>query len=218
MKFKSQVLAQASGSIGGVTYSRNRGGMYQRIRANPVNPNTSRQVAARAAMSALVFAWVNTLTPTQRAGWDTYAFNVPLIDKLGEPINVGGLGMYVRTNVPRIVAGLARIDTAPTTFTQGDVPVTGAVTVANDGSLSVAFTGVLNSNVILQEGRPVNPSINFYDGPWSFAAQSATTPVTGTSRYTLTTGQALFLRLRRVHDDGRLSPAVVVKAIVEAAG
>jgi len=43
MKFKSPILSQASGSIAGITFSHNRGGMYVRARAVPTNPGSPQQ-------------------------------------------------------------------------------------------------------------------------------------------------------------------------------
>jgi len=118
MKFKSAIVTQASGSIGGLTAAHNKGGMYLRSRATPVNPQTAAQVAIRNAMSQLTTAWQETLTAAQRDAWRTYAENVLLPDKLGEPRNIGGIGMYIRSNVPRLQAGLARVDDGPVVFDQ----------------------------------------------------------------------------------------------------
>ncbi|KKM06452.1 hypothetical protein LCGC14_1743870, partial [marine sediment metagenome] len=47
MLFKSGLITQGSGSIGGLTASHNRGGMYFRARTIPTNPATSFQTVVR---------------------------------------------------------------------------------------------------------------------------------------------------------------------------
>lgn len=211
-------VASASGSIGGTTFSRNRGGPYMRNRSIPTNPNTVQQAAVRAAVSQLTSLWNNTLTDTQREAWDTYAENVPLPNRLGEPRNVGGLAMYVRSNVPRLQAALTRVDAAPTTFNLGDftAPVLVSLTAPATGSLTFTDTddwvGEDGSAMLLYGSRGRNPSVNFFKGPY----RASTTPVLGavvppTSPHVVAwpfdvvVDQKAFLRVRVTRVDGRLS-------------
>ena len=69
MKFKSALVTQASGSVGGMTFSRNRYGMYTRAKGLPVNPNSEFQQAVRQIFSGLSSAWNGVLTSGQRSGW-----------------------------------------------------------------------------------------------------------------------------------------------------
>lgn len=219
MKFKSQVVTQASGSIGGTTYSHNRGGMYMRSRAVPTNPNSPQQQAVRTAVAALVSAWNNVLTAPQRLVWDTYAANTPVLNALGEPINAGGLGMYIRGNVPAIQAGLARIDDGPTVFNTGEYtePVVGTISAAA-GTMSLAFTATdawANEDgaaMLVLASRGQNPSINYFKGPYRFAAAilgDSTTPPTSpevvTLPFAVAVDQKVFSQVRVVRADGRLS-------------
>lgn len=218
MKFKSQVLTQASGSVGGLTYSHNRGGLYTRARAIPVNPATPQQVAVRGFMVTLATAWVGTLTQVQRDAWDLYALLVPLPDSLGDPRNVGGLGMYVRSNVPRLQAGLARVDAGPTifslpTFTNPDIASITAPTalslIFNNGD---GWANEAGGAMLVYGSRPANLSINFFKGPYRFASAilgDATTPPTSPAAiampFILTAGQKAFVQARVTLADGRLS-------------
>ena len=110
MLFKSALITQASGSIGGMTASRNKGGAYFRARALPTNPNTPEQQAVRGYLGTLANLWTNVLTPANRVLWDFYAFNVPVINAVGDSIQLTGQQMYIRANVPRLQAGLPRVD------------------------------------------------------------------------------------------------------------
>jgi len=96
--FKSSLLAQASGSVGGTVYSHNRGGAYIRNRALVSNPNTDRQQAVRSAMSALSKMWGQSLTQPQRDSWTAYAANRPVTNRLGDSITLSGIAMFLRVN------------------------------------------------------------------------------------------------------------------------
>lgn len=229
MKFKSSVYTQASGSIGGITYSRNRGGMYTRARALPVNPSTLRQQAVRSHMASLTNRWVDTLTPAQRISWDSYAENVLLPDRLGEPRNVGGLGMYIRSNLVRRQAGLPIVDDAPTIFDLGEYTPIDTPTASDAPLLGFAFTSADewanedDAAMLVYGGRPVNPTVNYYKGPWRYAGKiegdaitPPSSPGSATSAFTLTTGQKVFFRVQVSRADGRYSSEQRTFAVVAA--
>lgn len=109
------VYAQASGSIGGVTYSHNRGGMYTRTRTTPVNPNTERQGEARANLAQSSSAWSTILTDAQRQAWTTYAAATPVVNALGAQLILTGQQMFNKCMLPRLIAGLALIPNGPLT-------------------------------------------------------------------------------------------------------
>jgi hypothetical protein len=225
--FKSQVLAQASGSNAGLTYSHNRGGNYTRMRKTPVNPNTTRQQVVRNALSYGVGLWTNTLSAVQRSSWDTYAFNTPLTGPLGDPRNVGGLGMFLRQLIAATQAGITASSVGPTIWDTGTPPV--VVTVTYDqsaGTASVVFVPTetwytAGASLLLYQGRPQNATRNFFKGPFRFLG-AIQTPDTSPQLfgpplpYTVTAGQAVFTRARALYTDGRLSSELTVRSIVVA--
>lgn len=223
MKFKSLLMTQASGSIGGLTASHNRGGMYFRARATPVNPNTPQQQLVRAIVGQLAALWANTLTALQRAAWDLYALQVPLADRLGEPRNVGGLAMYIRSNTPRLQAQQPRIDNGPTVFTlpalealvmespseavqqtvfdYQEEPVIPEVWLSEDGAVLMCYGS-----------RPQNASINYFKGPYRLtgfllgdSGVPLTPPFTFGISFPFVQGQKVFTRVQLSRADGRLS-------------
>jgi hypothetical protein len=226
MLFKSSVYTQTSGSVGGLTYSHNRGGMYTRARRTPVDPNTPRQQGIKAAMGNLANRWVNTLTAVQRTAWDTYAFNVPLVGPTGDPRNVGGIGMYCRSNIPRIQTGLSIIDVAPIIWDVGNF--TNPVTTYDDSAqtCSVAFTAadpwnLAGGAMLIYMGRAQNPTIQFYKGPFRYLGS---VPGIGVSpvvlgpplSYSAAVGQAVFTKIRVTYPDGRLTYPIIRRDIVVA--
>lgn len=222
MIFKSSIIESGSGSLGGITLSRNRGGMYLRGRSIPTNPNSTFQQAVRSAASQLASLWGGTLTQVQRDAWDLYAENVELPNSLGDPRNVGGLGMYVRSNVPRIasgVAGLVRVDDAPIIFDLGAVgPLTVVSATAATDIVSMGFTDTdawvdeSGSALLVYTSRQANASINYFKGPYRFAGAvegddtvPPTTPAAITGAFNFDVANRVFVFARVSRADGRLS-------------
>lgn len=223
MLFKSGIVTQASGSIGGLTASHNSGGMYFRARAIPTDPNTVAQQAIRTALANAADRWVNVLTTAQRTAWATYASNVPLLSPLGDPREVSGMAQYVRSNVPRIRAGAALVDDGPTIFTEAELTAVTLTATALGAALDVGFdvndawVGEDDAHLIVQVGTPQNPTINFFKQPFRFAGTvdgdsgtPPTSPATITSPIPFAAGQRIFIRARVSRADGRLSPAQIV--------
>lgn len=219
MKFKSALITDASGSIGGLTASRNRGGPYLRARVVPVNPNTPFQQAIRGFVAGLTSRWGNILTPAEREAWDVYALNVPLPDTLGDPRNVGGMAMFIRSNVPRLQAALPRTDAAPVVFDLGSFtnPSFGTFAGASD-DFAVTFDDTDlwanedDSAMLIYSSRPQNPSINFFKGPYRFAGMidgdgvtAPTSPATIAASFVFAAGQKIFVQIRITRADGRLT-------------
>lgn len=220
MKFKGTIVGQASGSIASLTFSHNRGGQYIRNRSIPTNPSTAQQQAVRNLVGTLTSRWQQTLTSAQRDAWNTYASNVPITDALGEPRNVGGLGMYVRSNTPRMQASIAVVDTAPIIFDLGSGTIpTFTSLVGSTDIATIAFTNTdawataVGGYLLLYLSRPQSPAINFFKGPYRFmgkvsgAVSPPTSPATFSAPFNYTATQQAFLQGRFSQTDGRLSAA-----------
>lgn len=219
MKFKPVLGSELSGSIGGITASHNAGGAYFRNRVIPTNPGSQFQTAVRSLVGQLTNLWLNTLTAGQRATWDLYAANVPLLDKLGEPINVSGLNMYVRSNTPRLQVGLPGVDVGPAAFNLGDFTPATMVNATQGGqSFDIGFNvgddwvGEDNSSMLVYSSRPGNLSINYFKGPYRVGpaidgevAVPPTSPATIAGQFPFVLGQRLFVRVQVTRADGRLS-------------
>lgn len=226
MKFKSPVYSQASGSIAGITYSHNRGGMYARARTTPTNPNSDAQQLVKAAMASVSSAWVQTLDQGERDAWDVYAAQVPIPDSLGELRNIGGLGHYNRTNVIRVQNGLARIDVAPVIYDLGTFTPLSIEEIIEPADVLLNFTNTDDwagpdvGHCFALISRPQNVSINFFKGPFrsaGFLAGAASPPVsphTFTGAFPFLPGAKVFCQYRIQQGDGRTSLPVVLSGIV----
>lgn len=227
MLFKSLLLSQASGSIAGAVFSHNGGGMYMRARATPTNPNTSAQQAVRNGMAAAVFAWSNTLTNAQRENWNTYAFNTPTLNRLGESTHKTGQQMFIRGAVPRIQAGLSLPVAAPTSFDVGDFTMPAALgadasTGALDGDLNPLDEWALQADafIFVYQSRPQNATRTFGKGPYQLgtivegAPLAAPINFTYTSLFPMAAGQRMFFKFNVSRPDGRWSNAKTGSTVV----
>lgn len=229
MIFTSIILASSSGSLGGLVFSRNKGGPYIRAKGTPINPNTPAQQAVRSILSQLTSLWVDTVTAGQRVAWADYAANVPLLNPLGSARNVSAMNMYVRTNVPLLQAGFARQDDAPTIFDLGDYTAPAAQGFEASQVLSVAFTdtddwvGEDDAALLIYASRQQNPTINFFKGPYQFLgsvegdlALPPTSPQTFPVIFPITADNNVFVRAQVVRADGRLSADTKLTAPIVA--
>lgn len=164
---------QRSGSIGGSTYSHNRFGAYVRARTIPVNPNTQRQVDVRNLMQNLTIQWGTVLTQLQRDAWDLYASNITWFNALSEAVFLSGLNHYIRSNVPRMMCGLEKLQDAPCemylAIPEQQLIVTGSfatqlLSVAYDDT--AAWASETGGFQIVYMGKPVSPAKKFFNGPW----------------------------------------------------
>lgn len=216
MLFTSPIISTASGSMAGITASRNRYGMYFRSRVVPVDPGTIFQQFARAFFRTAAVSW-RAITDLQRDGWETYADNTPMQNKLGQTVTLTGFAQYVRTNSSSLSIGLGQQDDAPTIFGLPEY-ATPTIDAISGVLLTVAFddtepwVSTTGAALIIQLSRPVSASINFFKGPFrktGIIFGDATTPPTSpaplTAIHSYSTGQKGYCRFRLMEADGRYS-------------
>jgi len=216
MKFKSHLITEGSGSIGGLTFSHNRAGMYIRSRTVPTNPNTQRQGVVRTGLSEAQ-AWWKTMDETGKALWEQYAAATPLRDALGRELKLTGLQMFIRTHVFYAVNGLQNPADAPT---EPGLAFLTPPTVSWDEAtqkLKVAFdnsdnwaTGPMGFLAVFCS-RLQSRSRNFWRGPYQLlgtvqgAGTPPTSPVSFQPPQPVYGDLRLFLRFRCADTQARLS-------------
>ncbi len=222
MLFTSPVYSQASGSIAGITYSHNRGGMYTRARVTPTDPSTERQQAMRTAMATLAAYWGNTLTPAQRAGWNLYGANVPWLNPLGQTIFLTGQQHFNRVNTVRLQILVAIIDDAPVifdlgTFTAPTLDVAHTVPNVEIGFNNAdAWANAVGGYMVTYAGKGQGLGRGFYRGPWRQGGAVVGDPVPPVSPATLTVnnvwplGSQVWVQIRVLQIDGRMSLPVIL--------
>jgi hypothetical protein len=112
MKFLSALISQGSASIGGATFSKNRGGNYIRKRVAPVQPRSSAQQAVRATLAALSGQWKG-LSQAVIAAWSALASTITLKDSLGNSYIPTGNQLFVCLNATLTACAEANITAAP---------------------------------------------------------------------------------------------------------
>lgn len=229
MLIKSAVLSQASGSLAGATFAHNRGGMYVRARSIPTNPASNFQLAIRQALTTLSHRWSAILDATARAAWTDYAAATPQVNPLGDQLILTGQQMFVRNNVPRLLAGLSIVNDAPAS--PGDATLSPTTAEVNPGEPTAAQIGITFNNadawatavggaLLIFDAPDQSPAVNFYKGPFRYAGKitGAATPPTSPGSvdnvFQHSTGNAAFVRVIAVTADGRLSPAAIMRTIV----
>lgn len=217
MKFKSAVLTQVSGSVGGATFAHNRSGLYIRARSIPVNPNTPEQQATRQALAAAATRWTEVLTPAQRAAWNVYATNVNWINPLGDVVHLTGQQMYCRSTAARTALGLDPVDAGPIIYDTGTFTFPTCTASEATQLVSVAFdntddwAGEVGGAMGIYASRPYSPSVNFFRGPYQHAGQvlgavvPPVSPSTFPAPFAFAAGQRLQIFGRVVRADGRAS-------------
>lgn len=212
MKIKSGLITQASGKIGGMVASHNKGGMYLRSGAVPTNPNTSLQQAVRSAFGTGVQGW-ETLSDAERAGWDGYAANTPRTNSLGEQFELTGQQAFVGVATLRGQLGLAAVTTAPVINNTGN-PVTSisAVSVATGITINVAGGASDDGDVAIWLGQNLNDGRTFYKGPYrlggvaAIASAATTVGISPSDPWgSFFAGARVSFRTRIAYDDGRVS-------------
>ena len=208
---------QVSGSIGGTTFSHNRFGAYKRNRSVPVNPNTARQVAVRNAVRSIAIAWDLTLTQAQRDGWDDYAGEISWTNKLGQQVNLTGLNHYIRSNTPRVMNGIPRVDAPPTVALLATAELALVVSASEatqqltvDGDALAAWVGEADAWQFVFMGRPQNAGIKFFGGPYKQitaipGAGPPPFPAIVATAFPFAEGQRIWVKTRITRGDGRLS-------------
>lgn len=215
-----EYITAMSGSVGGTTHARNRYGFYVRNRTKPVNPNTDRQNAIRAALASLTQRWSQILTADQRTAWNLYGNSVVMKNALGEDIFLTGFNHFIRSNsFPVVVGGLGN-DPGPVIF---ELPVkdpTFAISAsAGTQTISYTFDGNMtwvsetNATLIKYMGSPQNAQRNFFAGPWRYHGVVVGDIVSPPSSpddqidppFAFAAGQRIWCYARIRRADGRLS-------------
>ena len=106
------LAGQLSGRVGGIVFSRNRGGDYVRNGPSPVNPQSAYQSAVRNAMALASAGWDNA-TDDNRAAWRSWANDHPVQNRIGESIRLQGNAAFVSLNARLAYLGTAIVLTPP---------------------------------------------------------------------------------------------------------
>jgi hypothetical protein len=217
MKWRGAAIGggATSGKLGPAVASRNKGGQYLRARVVPSGSTpTPFQEVIRNAVRSTAPSW-SSLTPAQRAGWNTYGVNVPVIDRLGDSIQLSGQNWFIGANVLRAqVAADGILEEAPNVFNRGGLDFSGATIVlgASTGTLTLASSPAslsldVDDVIALWAGRDYSPGRSKYFGSFQLATtiggNSTATAYTFTLPFAHATDNAMSFNLGVSYLDGR---------------
>jgi hypothetical protein len=210
------IHGEMSGSIAGNVFSHNKGGQYVRQRTIPTNPNSTKQQQARSILQTLSAAWRGLSTANQTA-WDNYAAANPALNALGATFLRSGHQAYVGLNARLLLAGVARVDTAPVAATPAELTTITPTLTAPTG-ISIVFAptpqpagtrviawitlpGSAGKNPNLRQARLVGAT-----------AAAAATPAVFVSPFPAAVGQVSNLFVGTMGPDGQISVLQKVRA------
>jgi len=212
-------IVQISGSIAGSVFARNRFGNYIRPRTKPVNPNSTRQEAARTIVSFIAEYWHSEMTDVQRGLWNTYAAAVAMKNRLGETIHLTGFNHFIRSNAAVMGCGGGIDKPAPTILSLPEKDV--VLQCTEEGIAAQTFTFTCDvagwvpnldpkSVITLYQGQPQLASRNFFGGPWRYmgiitAVEGAAGTATEPAAFSFALGQKVWFQARVITESRRVS-------------
>ncbi len=209
-----------SGSLAGVTSSRNRFGQYRRSRAIPVNPSTSFQAAVRARFSTAAVEW-RILTAAQRAGWADLGLQMNRTDSIGSSYNLTGFQAYLSVRTNMVAAGDTPVPDAPL-YTIPDSLASVTPTISS-ASMSIAWTPtpVGAGERVFVSASPQRSAGRAFEGDTRLiqvTAAAGASPLVILTNYSArfgapVTGSRIFIVVQR-YKAGFLSPSLITSAIV----
>lgn len=173
---KSHIMSQMIGSVGGITYTKNRyGAIIGRTRVSPVNVNSNPLETLRTYFNAAVARW-KSLSDGQRNGWEVFAAGTPWKGALGDDIKLTGQAMYIAQVSGRMFADPAHLiagyDVAPCTPGLIATPLLDFNCCSNpDVGVIVTVTNqdpTVTIDAIVRISPPQSPSVNYWSGPYNY--------------------------------------------------
>lgn len=216
------MVSEARGTVGGSVFSRNRYGLYVRKWSKPTNPNTPAQIAARSNLGNCSQLW-RGLQEIDRIRWIDYAAGTPVTNKLGEVVYLSGFQWFVAVVCFQAYAGVASPVTDPPESPGVIGPYDPEIDTVDIGAAGDGITfaspslqdllGVVGAHLVCDVSLPVSAGTSYYAGPWRrFATlNGALTPPPaqfgpgGTGLVPLAAGNLVFVRVRAIDQDNRLT-------------
>lgn len=234
-------ILDARGKIAGVVFSKNKSSHYIRASKKPVNPRGVNSKFARdpendgqsfiqAALAQLTVRWSQTVTALQRTGWEVYASNVTMLNKLGESITLSGFNHYIRSNVIAFSSYGVAYDAPPTIFELAEQdPAVRVEPDATTQQVALIFDDTMEwvdengATLWIWEGMPQNPQRTFFGGPYLGLKDKAgssgspkSSPESFSTIHTVSEGQRVWYRFRIQRADGRISEPFYANNLVVA--
>ena len=158
MKIKyGSLIADGSGTIGGVTFSRNGSGAYVRTYVKPINPSTVAQQIIRNRMAGLVVAW-RGLSDSVRLGFNTISKNYPQTNKMGQVFFLTGQQLFTKYSSNRLAFGSVALAAPPRNSTEPVISITGVAFSSASAVISIDVAAVpASAETIIRATNGISP-------------------------------------------------------------
>ena len=155
MKLKfGAIVTDGRGKIGGHVASKNRAGAYLRTKVTPSNPNTVAQMQARSILASLSQMW-QTLTDSQRSGWNEAVKEWGTTDIFGDIKKPSGINLFVKLNSNLLNVGIPILSDVPAKSEVPAVIVLDATYTISTDNISIIFNnGLANGYIGLVRATP----------------------------------------------------------------
>lgn len=204
----SAIVSQMSGKLNGSVFAKNRGGAYIRTKVTPVNPQSTAQMAVRAALTSLSQSW-RGLTADQRAAWNAAVSNFTSTDIFGDIKTPSGINLYNKLNLNLDNIGVSPISTPPAPVSVGFFSALSIAADASAGTVAATFTaeGASAGQTVVVEATPcVSAGKDFVKSEYrvvgNFPGNSTSPQALGAmivAKFgTMTAGKKVFVRLKFV--------------------
>lgn len=205
------LLGELAGSIGGNTFSRNKGGQYVRQRSIPTQPDSARQSKVRGILSQLSRGWSNTLTQAQRDQWVTWAQTHPVLDTFGNAVLLTGHQAYIGLNARLVDAGATATTTPPSSLGPSSFTTMSATFASASVTATITFAPAIaaTERVMVRCTGPVSPGSrpNIRQTKLAgYSAVAATSPLAIALPSAPQTSREIAVYVAKMDAAGQLSP------------
>lgn len=163
MKLKfGAIVTDGRGKIGGHVASKNRAGAYLRTKVTPSNPNTVAQAQARSILATLSQTW-QTLTESQRSGWNDAVKEWGTTDIFGDIKNPSGINLFVKLNANLIGVGYPLLSDVPKKMEVPSVIITSAFFIIADDDVhfNLDSTNADGIRALVRATPTLSPGVSF---------------------------------------------------------
>lgn len=158
-----QIASDIRGSVGGITFSRNKSGAYARARTKGINSSTDRQAQWRSIFGNVMNVY-SSLDVDDKIDWNASAETFTWFNKLGDPFVPSGQQLFMKLGAQLQSVGVAipgplpdgNIDTAPSVLTAIGMAESNAGVIAIIRVQSMTFS--TNTEYIVIEATPPRSS------------------------------------------------------------
>jgi len=132
-------ISEMRGKEGGIVYSRNSYGAYQKTKVSPVNPQTSAQQNVRARLQEISAAWQG-LSVSEKTAWDNLGAVATRVNVFGDTTNYTGFGIFMRVNLNLAAIGVTYLTVAPSIPSLPALSVSAVAITEAGGTMEATFT------------------------------------------------------------------------------